>query len=129
MSSFEKVKSYLLELEYNIVDEIESEGIVIIEKENAGISRLICDCEDPILIIECPLFQINNPTVELLTELLGKNRDMVHGAFALTETNLLIYRDTLQLENLDLNELEGTLDSFELLLAEYASRLIEISKI
>jgi len=40
----------------------------------------------------------------------------------------LIFRDTLQMENLDLNELEGSINSLTLLLSEYSNELITFSK-
>lgn len=128
MSSFNKVKEYLLELDYNILSEDLGEELFVVEKEDSGISQLIIDCEEPILIIEYPLFKISNGGEELYKELLTKNRDIIHGAFALADDNTLIFRDTLQLENLDMNELDGSLESLELLLAEYGDRIIEISK-
>ncbi len=128
MSAFNKVKEYLVELEYNILSEDLGEELFVVEKEESGISQLIIDCEEPILIIEYPLFKINKGGEALYKELLVKNRDIIHGAFALADDNTLIFRDTLQLENLDLNELDGSLESLELLLAEYGDRIIEISK-
>ncbi len=128
MSSFNKVKEYLLELDYNILSEDIAEELFVVEKEESGISQLIIDCEEPILIIEYPLFKINKGGEDLYKELLMKNRDIIHGAFALADDNTLIFRDTLQLENLDMNELDGSLESLELLLAEYGDRIIEISK-
>ena len=44
------------------------------------------------------------------------------------DTNKVIFRDTLQLENLDLNELESTFNSLALLLSEYTDEIIEFSK-
>ena len=128
MSAFKTVKNYLLELEYNILSEDLSEELMVVEKADAGISQLIVDCEEPILIIEYPLFKINKDSEAIYKELLAKNRDIIHGAFALAKDNTLIFRDTLQIENLDLNELDGSLESLELLLAEYGERIIEISK-
>jgi len=128
MSAFAKVKDFLLQLDYNILEEDIPEELFVVENEDAGIYKLIIDCEDPILIIEYPLFKVNAGNVGLFKELLHKNREIVHGAFALTDDDTIIFRDTLQLENLDLNELEGTLESLELLLAEYGNRLIELSK-
>jgi hypothetical protein len=128
MSSFNKVKEYLLELDYNILSEDLGEELFVVEKEDSGISQLIVDCEEPILIIEYPLFKISNGNEDLYKELLMKNRDIIHGAFALANDGTLIFRDTLQLENLDMNELDGSLESLELLLAEYGDRIIEISK-
>jgi hypothetical protein len=61
---------------------------------------------------------------------LKKNREIVHGAFVLDETGKrVLFRDTLQLENLDLNELEGTLNSLKLLIAEYSSELLDMMHI
>ncbi len=128
MSHFEKVKEYLTNLEYTITSEEEKEELVVVEKPEVGIKNLLIDCEESIVVIEYPLLILNNSSEDILKELLEKNRDIIHGAFALTEDNMLIFRDTLELENLDSNELEGTLYSLELLLAEYGYRLIEISK-
>ena len=95
MSHFEKVKEYLVELEYTIVSEDPAEELVIVEKPESGITNLLVDAEDPILVIEYPLFKLSNPSNELLLELLKKNRDIVHGAFAITDDKTLIFRDTL----------------------------------
>jgi hypothetical protein len=57
------------------------------------------------------------------------NRTLVHGAFVLNdEGTKIIFRDTLQLENLDKNELEGSINALSIALAEYAGELIEFSK-
>ena len=128
MEHFNKVKEYLTDLNFNILQEDTAEELVVVEKTDTGISNLIVDCEDPILIFEHPIFKLDEAKADVLQELLAKNRDIIHGAFAITDDNMLIFRDTLQLENLDKNEFEGTLSSLELLLAEYGTRLIELSK-
>ena len=64
-----------------------------------------------------------------LLDLLKKNRDIIHGAFVLDESGKkVIFRDTLQILNLDRNELEGSLNSLSLLLSEYSNELIKFSK-
>ncbi|MCK5703017.1 MAG: molecular chaperone Tir, partial [Cyclobacteriaceae bacterium] len=86
-------------------------------------------CLDPILVMEQFLFEIKNESNEIYKSLLTKNRDIIHGAFVLDETGKkVIFRDTLQLENLDLNELEGSINSLSLLLSEYSDELIRFSK-
>ncbi len=57
------------------------------------------------------------------------NRTMVHGAFVLDdeEGNRVLFRDTLQLENLDRNELEGSIQALGLALAENGAELLEYS--
>ncbi len=127
---FLKVKEFLLELEYTIVNENEEDEIIVVEKEEDGIVNLILDVNDPILIIEQVLFEVKKDDMEMYKNLLQKNRDIIHGAFALDkEGKRLLFRDTLQLENLDLNELEGTLNSLALLLSEYADKIIGYSKL
>ncbi len=126
---FEKVREYLLDLDFNILNENEEDGVLWVEKEDAGIQNLIIGCLDPILIMEQYLFEIQNDSLEIFKSLLIKNRDIIHGAFVLDETGKkVIFRDTLQLENLDLNELEGSLNSLSLLLSEYSNELIKFSK-
>ncbi|MDA3867209.1 MAG: hypothetical protein PF489_10760 [Salinivirgaceae bacterium] len=130
MTDFEKVKSYLIELEYNILSEDIEEELFVVEKEDAGINNLIIDCEDEILIIEQLIMELQVDSAQVYKDLLIKNREIVHGAFVLAEDGKsLIFRDTLQLKNLDLNELEGTLNSLGLLLGEYGETLINISKL
>ena len=51
------------------------------------------------------------------------------GAFVLDETaERIFYRDTLQLANLDLNELEGSVRALSLALAEYGDELLSLLK-
>lgn len=129
MTHFEKVKSYLQELEYEIVHEDAAEELVLIDKEEQGIKNLMLDCEDPILIVEQYLLEFKAGSKDIFERLLKKNREIVHGAFVLDQSGKkLLFRDTLQLENLDLNELEGTLNALSLLMGEFYNELIEFSK-
>ncbi|GAA0716998.1 type III secretion system chaperone family protein [Aquimarina litoralis] len=126
---FQLVKEYLLTLNFNIIHENIGDGIIMISKENEGIKNLILGVAPPILIIEQHIFNIKNKNELVYRSLLQKNRDIVHGAFVLDETGeKVIFRDTLQIENLDLNELEGTLNSLGLLLSEYSEQIINFSK-
>lgn len=126
---FNKVKEYILDLEYRIISEDPEEELFVIEKEEDGISNLVIDCEDSIIIIEALLFELSTGSEAIFLSLLKKNREVVHGAFALDETGRkVIFRDTLQLETLDFNELEASINSLKLLLSEYSEELIEFSK-
>lgn len=128
-SYFDKVQGFLLDLDFNILQENEEDGVFWVDKEEAGIHNLVIGCLDPILVMEQYLFDINNDNNDVYKKLLIKNRDIIHGAFVLDETGKkVIFRDTLQLENLDLNELEGSLNSLSLLMNEYSEELIEFSK-
>ena len=127
-SSFEKVKTYLYELGYQIQSENSGEEIVIISDESNGISNMILDCEEDILIIEQFIMKNQKDNTNLYKRLLQMNRDFVHGAFVLDDNEeRIIYRDTLQLKNLDLNELEASIKSLGLLLAEHAVEILDFA--
>jgi len=126
---FERVKSFLLDLDYSITYESAEEEVFVVENAEAGIHNLVVAIADPILIMEQYLFELKEGKPEIFQKLLVKNRDIVHGAFALDEGGRkVVFRDTLQLENLDQNEIEGSINSLELLLSEYSDELIEFSK-
>lgn len=118
-----------MQLEFNIVYESVKDGILMISKESEGIKNLILGIAPPILIMEQHIFNIKNRNQEVFKKLLQKNRDIIHGAFVLDETGQkVIFRDTLQIENLDLNELEASLNSLSLLLSEFSEQIINFSK-
>ena len=128
-NNFNIIKNYLLELNYSITHEDEQEGILMIQNLEEGINNLIIGVAEPILIIEQYIFKIQQANTSIFKQLLQKNRDIVHGAFVLDDSGeKVIFRDTLQLENLDLNELEGSINSLSLLLSEYSENIIEFSK-
>ncbi|MBO4244044.1 MAG: YbjN domain-containing protein, partial [Bacteroidales bacterium] len=120
--------NYLLDLEYTIEKEDEKTGMFTISKEDEGIVNMIIVCADPIVILEQPLFKLKSESLSTYNQLLQKNRDIIHGAFALNENDEVIFRDTLQLENLDLNEIEGSINSLTILLSEYSDKIVEFSK-
>jgi hypothetical protein len=130
MSNFQKVKQYLLDLNYEILKEDEAEALFIISAEDKGVANMVLDCEGDILIIEQRIFDLKNEQSAVYQDLLKINRTVVHGAYALAEDGkIVIFRDTLQLANLDLNELEASINSLTLSLAENAQRFIDYSQL
>lgn len=129
MSKFELVKEYLHEMEIPIISEDPKEEMVVIDNEDDGIKNMVIDCEDPILVIEQVIMKVPASSGDLCEKLLKWNRELIHGAFALDEDGqIILFRDTLQLENLDRNELEASIQSLSLAMAEYSSELIEYAK-
>ncbi len=128
-ANFNRVQEILLDLDYNIVLENLEDGIFVIEKLDEGINNLVISCSDPIVVIEQYLFTLKNESIEIYKSLLMKNRDIIHGAFVIDEEGKkVIFRDTLQIENLDSNELEGSINSLSMLLSEYTNEIIKFSK-
>lgn len=126
---FETVKTFLLDLGYAITDEDEAQELVVVKDEENGINNLIVDCEDPILILEQMIVPVPSQPGSMFQRLLQMNRTLVHGAFVLDEeSTVVLFRDTLRIENLDLNELEGSIEALSLALAENANELLAFSK-
>lgn len=122
-------RDFLLDLNFDISREETEDCILVVQKESAGIRNLILGVAPPILILEQFIFRINDQSEKIFKSLLQKNRDIIHGAFVLDETGeKVIFRDTLQIENMDVNELEGSLNSLSLLMSEYSENIIEFSK-
>ncbi|OHX65841.1 type III secretion system chaperone family protein [Flammeovirga pacifica] len=129
MNNFEKVKGYLLNLGYDIISEDEQEQLFIISDEEEGLLNVVVDCEDPILIVEMHLIDLKDEKPDFYKQLLIKNRNFVHGAFVIDEEgNRLLYRDTLELVNLDENELEGTLNALKLVISENYTLLLDYAQ-
>lgn len=126
---FKKIESFISQLGYSVSYQNEKEGIFCIENEADGIKNLIVGVAPPIIIIEQYIFTLKSDDKEILKSLLKKNRDIIHGAFVLDEEGKkVIFRYTMQIENLDMNEFEGALNSLGLLLSEYYEQIIEFSK-
>ncbi len=126
---FKRIESFITKLGYSVSYQNEKEGIFCIESEADGIKNLIIGVAPPILILEQYIFTLKSDDKDILKSLLKKNRDIIHGAFVLDEEGKkVIFRYTMQIENLDMNEFEGALNSLGLLLSEYYEQIIEFSK-
>ena len=125
---FEQVKQYLQEMEIVIMSEDPADGIVVVEDEENGVKNLVIDCEEPILILEQVIMDVKKEEGPLFKRLLQMNRELVHGAFVLDEEGkTVLFRDTLQLENLDRNELEGSIHALSLGLLEFGAELLDLA--
>ncbi len=125
MSNFETVKKYLLEMGFAFDVENGDEELVVVTDEERGIKNLVVDCEDPIVILEQVMMELPSESASVYKRLLQINRELVHGAFALDDAGTtLVFRDTLRLENLDYNELEGSIEALSLAMAEHGQELL-----
>ena len=128
-ATYDQVKGYVLELGLHIYEEVPAEEILIVDDTERGIRKLIIDCEGEILVLEQLILRLPpQTTAKTYQRLLQMNRSLVHGAFVLDESGeRLLFRDTLALGNLDLNELEGTLNALSLGLAENGTELLSFA--
>ena len=125
----DRVKGYLLDLDLTIVAENEADTLVVVDDEENGIKQLVIDCEPPIVVLEQLIAEVPAEPGDLFVRLLQMNNTLVHGAFVLDETGgRIFFRDTLQISHLDVIELEGSIRSLSLALAEYGAELLTYLK-
>jgi hypothetical protein len=130
MNHFETIEDFALKLNCRILYKNEQNGILKIENEPDGIHNLIIGIAPPILIMEQLLFSFRKDNMEMFKKLLQKNRDTIHGAFVINEEgDRVLFRYTMQLQNIDFNEFESALNSLGLLLSEFSQQMIDFSKL
>jgi len=127
---FQKVTEFVELLDVSVERVDVEKTLFVLEDESRGISNLIVDCEDEILIIEQLIMELPvSAGADAYRRLLQMNRELVHGAFVIDEGGTkLLFRDTLQLANLDFNELDASINALSLGLASFADELIALSK-
>lgn len=130
MNYIDKIEDYSTRLGCRILYKSEQQGILKIDNQPDGIHNLIIGIAPPILIMEQFLFSFRADDVLMFKKLLQKNRDTIHGAFVINEEgNKVLFRYTMQLENIDYNEFEGAINSLGLLLSEFAQQIIDFSRL
>jgi len=123
------IRDYAQRMGLHILHEEESDEILVVQDDTRGVCNLVLDCEDPILVMEQVIMEVKIPSMELYQRLLQLNRRWLHGAFVLDEeAKRVIFRDTLQIENLDFNEFEGSINALSLGLAEFSQELLQLNR-
>lgn len=126
---FQAIKNMILDMDLKIVKEDEQNEILVVEDEEYGIKNMVIDCEDTILVIEQVIMPVPKNPGDFYEKLLKMNRTLVHGAFVLDEEGKnVIFRDTLQIENLDPNELYASIEALSFGLAEHSAELLRYAK-
>ena len=103
-----------------------SDGVWKVESTDNNVDNIIMSYEDPILLLRVNLMKVPEAGREAFYErLLTLNAtEIPHGAFGI-ENDIVVVIDTLQVENLDRNELQASLDSIGFTVAQYYSELKE----
>lgn len=91
--------------------DINRPDLFIVSEAETGLD-VVVDVEDDTVIsmIEIETYPNGLPN-GLAEQLLRANNGAVHGAFVLTPDNKVVFKSTLEVENLDLNELEASVKS------------------
>ncbi|MBD3308238.1 hypothetical protein GF339_17465 [candidate division KSB3 bacterium] len=104
--------------------EVVSEGIWRVESPDNNVTNIILSYQEPILLLRVNLMNIPDTKRETFYErLLCLNAtDIPHGAFGIEDERVVLI-DTLQVENLDRNELQASIDSLGFTVAQYYNEL------
>jgi hypothetical protein len=84
--------------------------------------------DPPLVVLRVRIGEVPKDPLPLFARLLQLNaRELVHASYGVDAGHILL-SSALELENLDFNELEATLDEIDLALAEHVPLLSDLSK-
>ncbi len=122
--SIERIERYLVAM--TVTYERVSEDVWVINDPDKGLSQIVLFVDESLLTVRTRVMNIPSEDLQLchdlFKELLILNVDLVHGAYAIEE-DYIILMDTLELDTMDMEELQASLDAISLGLAEHYDRL------
>ncbi len=123
MRSRDDIESYLARAEVSY-EELGEDGMWLVHDSSLG-EKIAIQTADSLLLFRVKVLELREVTdkAALYEELLTLNTsDLVHGAYGISD-GAVVLTCTLQIENLDFNELQGVLDDFSLALANHYEKL------
>ncbi|HEX6926877.1 MAG TPA: hypothetical protein VF167_15750 [Longimicrobiaceae bacterium] len=123
MVTREDVESFLLRMELE-VEEVEPGMWVAHHADDSA--RLVVHYSPPLVVLRTKVMDVPDDEqrcLELYRRLLELNAtDLVHGAYGIEEGDIIL-SDSLELENLDFNEFQASVDSMQLAVASHLESL------
>lgn len=132
MEYYKKVRDFLHELNLMPADlENAKDNYFIISDQSRHLNKLCLTIKTSDLLIDQFIFNVPSEDKEyqahLFKELLRLNGELTHGAFILDpDGQSVLFHDTLALENLDLNELEASINAITLGFEEFGATLLKL---
>ena len=124
MASRDDLESFVARLDDSINSDEVEKGIWAITGEDDA--PIVVSFNPPVAVFRVNVMELPKPgtnRTELMQKLLELNAEgMVHGSYGI-EGSQVVLTDALQLENLDFNEFQASLDSITLALASHMSAL------
>ena len=118
MKSAEDLERYMLQLglEFDAV----GDDLWVVHDENDNLYNVIVSLVDPIVLFQVRVADLpDGDNTALFRKLLELNAsDMLHGAYGI-EGGAILLIDTLQVENLDLNEFQASLEAMGMALIQH----------
>ena len=123
MVTREDVESFLLRTQSEF-EEVE-QGMWVMRNGGSG-AGLVVNYAPPLLLLRAKVLDVpgdEHQCAELYRRLLELNAmDLVHGAYGIEEGDVIL-TDALELENLDFNEFQASVDSMQIAIASHLEAL------
>ena len=125
MASREDLESFIARLDADISSEEVDPGIWVLApgEDNAPV---VVNLDPPVVVFRVKVMDMPEPgqkRTDLMQKLLELNAEgLMHGSYGI-EGSLVVLTDALQLENLDFNEFQASIDSITLALASHIPAL------
>lgn len=117
----DKIERYMINL--SLTYEELGENIWLIEDSEKGLGHVFVYADDPLVTLRAKVMDLPDKDREsFFEELLRLNNEMIHGAYALEQNNVVLV-DTLESETMDLEEFRASLEAIGLALAQHYPRL------
>ena len=123
MRASDDIESYLARAEVPY-EEVGEDGMWLVHDSSLG-ENIAIKAAGPLLLFRVKVLELREVADKgaLYEELLHLNAsDLVHGAYGISE-DAVVLTCTLQMENLDYNELHSVLDDFSMALANHYEKL------
>lgn len=128
MVTREDLEGYLVRLDADF-EEVD-DGMFLVRPENGG-APIVVHHSDPVLVVRMKVMDLPTDSGglgDLYETLLRLNAtDVIHGAYGIEEGELIL-SDTLQLGNLDFEELRASLESVQLAASSHLSRIRDLTR-
>jgi hypothetical protein len=126
MRTREDIESYLAraQVPYEVVGD---EGMWLVRDSSLG-ENIAIQAAGPLLLFRVKVLELREvgDKTTLFEELLRLNAsDLVHGSYGISD-DAVVLTCTLEIENLDYNELQAVLDDFSLALANHYEKLTKL---
>lgn len=119
MVTREDVVNFLNRMELDYEEVSDGMWLAYPDEEHGG-TPLVISHSPPLLVLRLKVLDVprdEKKCAELYKRLLSANvNELVHAAYGLEEDDVIL-TDSLQLENLDFNEFQATVDSFQMAMA------------
>jgi len=126
MVTRDDLESFLIRMDVEY-EEVE-EGMFLVRTRNGGLP-LVVNYAPPLLLLRMKVMDLasDKGTPDLFRSLLELNAtDVVHGAYGL-EDGELILSDTLELETLDFQEVQASVESIQMAASSHMERIRQLS--